>query len=142
MLTARGDLMDKVVGLELGADDYLPKPFEPRELVARIQAVLRRTRLEKMLNLDCLVMSRPKGLVFHKLPGAEAYAEKLRAQMQEPLPFFNQIHSHSDHFPFVLKGVPTGEIGGGRFHGRCDDRRCRRGGTVGGPGQRHRTRFH
>ncbi len=44
MLTAMGDLMDKVVGLELGADDYLPKPFEPRELVARIQAVLRRTR--------------------------------------------------------------------------------------------------
>ncbi len=43
MLTARGDLTDKVVGLELGADDYLPKPFEPRELVARIQSVLRRT---------------------------------------------------------------------------------------------------
>ncbi len=43
ILTARGDLTDKVVGLELGADDYLPKPFEPRELVARIQAVLRRT---------------------------------------------------------------------------------------------------
>ena len=44
MLTARGDLTDKVVGLELGADDYLPKPFEPRELVARIQSVLRRSR--------------------------------------------------------------------------------------------------
>ena len=44
MLTARGELMDKVVGLELGADDYLPKPFEPRELVARIQSVLRRTQ--------------------------------------------------------------------------------------------------
>ena len=44
MLTARGDVMDKVVGLELGADDYLPKPFEPRELVARIQAVLRRAK--------------------------------------------------------------------------------------------------
>ncbi|CAB5111366.1 hypothetical protein D3OALGA1CA_2046 [Olavius algarvensis associated proteobacterium Delta 3] len=44
MLTARGELMDKVIGLELGADDYLPKPFEPRELVARIQAVLRRTQ--------------------------------------------------------------------------------------------------
>ena len=42
MLTARGELMDRVVGLELGADDYLPKPFEPRELVARIQTVLRR----------------------------------------------------------------------------------------------------
>jgi len=42
MLTARGDTMDKIVGLELGADDYLPKPFEPRELLARIQTVLRR----------------------------------------------------------------------------------------------------
>jgi DNA-binding response OmpR family regulator len=42
MLTARGDVADRVLGLELGADDYLPKPFEPRELVARIQAVLRR----------------------------------------------------------------------------------------------------
>ena len=42
MLTARGDVADRIVGLELGADDYLPKPFEPRELVARMQAVLRR----------------------------------------------------------------------------------------------------
>jgi two-component system OmpR family response regulator len=44
MLTARGEVMDRVVGLELGADDYLPKPFEPRELVARVQTVLRRRR--------------------------------------------------------------------------------------------------
>ena len=44
MLTARGELMDKVIGLELGADDYLPKPFEPRELVARIHSVLRRAK--------------------------------------------------------------------------------------------------
>jgi two-component system, OmpR family, response regulator len=44
MLTARGDVMDRVVGLEMGADDYLPKPFEPRELLARIQTVLRRVR--------------------------------------------------------------------------------------------------
>jgi DNA-binding response OmpR family regulator len=42
MLTARGDPADRVVGLELGADDYLPKPFEPRELLARLKAVLRR----------------------------------------------------------------------------------------------------
>jgi DNA-binding response OmpR family regulator len=42
MLTARGDVMDRIIGLESGADDYLPKPFEPRELVARLQAVLRR----------------------------------------------------------------------------------------------------
>jgi DNA-binding response OmpR family regulator len=45
MLTARGDAADRVVGLELGADDYLPKPFNPRELVARLRAILRRRRL-------------------------------------------------------------------------------------------------
>src|SRR3972149_5960104 len=44
MLTARGDDVDRIVGLELGADDYLPKPFNPRELVARLRALLRRSR--------------------------------------------------------------------------------------------------
>ncbi len=44
MLTARGEAMDRVVGLEVGADDYIVKPFEPRELVARIQTIMRRTR--------------------------------------------------------------------------------------------------
>jgi DNA-binding response OmpR family regulator len=43
MLTARGEVADRIVGLELGADDYLPKPFEPRELVARLQSILRRS---------------------------------------------------------------------------------------------------
>lgn len=42
MLTARGEVTDRIVGLEMGADDYLPKPFEPRELLARIQTILRR----------------------------------------------------------------------------------------------------
>jgi len=48
MLTARGDTMDKIVGLELGADDYLPKPFEPRELLARIQSILRRSNTSQI----------------------------------------------------------------------------------------------
>jgi DNA-binding response OmpR family regulator len=47
MLTARGEVTDRIVGLEIGADDYMPKPFEPRELVARIQNVLRRSNTAK-----------------------------------------------------------------------------------------------
>jgi DNA-binding response OmpR family regulator len=47
LLTARGEDVDRIVGLEIGADDYLPKPFNPRELVARIRAVLRRTQGDK-----------------------------------------------------------------------------------------------
>jgi DNA-binding response OmpR family regulator len=49
MLTAKGDAFDRVVGLEIGADDYLPKPFEPRELLARLRAVLRRPPLAPSL---------------------------------------------------------------------------------------------
>lgn len=51
MLTAKGDPMDRIIGLELGADDYLPKPFEPRELLARLRAVLRRSRSETKDNI-------------------------------------------------------------------------------------------
>jgi two-component system response regulator CpxR len=47
LLTARGQDVDRIVGLEIGADDYLPKPFNPRELVARIRAILRRTHTER-----------------------------------------------------------------------------------------------
>ena len=50
LLTARGEDVDRIVGLELGADDYLPKPFNPRELVARIRAILRRTGAEGAAN--------------------------------------------------------------------------------------------
>lgn len=58
MLTARGEVTDRIVGLELGADDYLPKPFDPRELVARIQRILKRssshsiTKTENGLQID------------------------------------------------------------------------------------------
>ncbi len=51
MLTARGEVSDRIVGLELGADDYIPKPFEPRELVARIQTVLRRSSSQHNKNI-------------------------------------------------------------------------------------------
>lgn len=58
MLTARGDAMDRIVGLELGADDYLPKPFEPRELLARLKAILRRSRSASPAERDVLKFGR------------------------------------------------------------------------------------
>ena len=54
MLTAKGDPMDRIIGLELGADDYLPKPFEPRELLARIKAILRRRTTATGTDVDSL----------------------------------------------------------------------------------------
>ena len=64
MLTARGDVMDRVVGLELGADDYVPKPIEPRELVARLQTVLRRRVAAPAVSAE---ISAPGRLVFDGL---------------------------------------------------------------------------
>ncbi|MFA7240382.1 MAG: response regulator [Sulfuricellaceae bacterium] len=86
MLTARGDETDRIVGLEMGADDYLPKPFNPRELLARIKSVLRRARnlpdsanledaqcihfAERRLNVHGRQLLSPEGVVI-PLSGAE-----------------------------------------------------------------------
>jgi DNA-binding response OmpR family regulator len=58
MLTAKGDPLDRVIGLELGADDYIPKPFEPRELLARLRAVLRRPALAGVAGAGSLRFGR------------------------------------------------------------------------------------
>lgn len=76
MLTARGEAMDRVLGLELGADDYLPKPFETRELTARIRAVLRRslpedTVIESVIELDSRRREARMGGKLLDLTGAE-----------------------------------------------------------------------
>ncbi len=66
MLTAKGDPLDRVIGLEMGADDYLPKPFEPRELLARVRALLRRRRpgaSEQVLRFGRLEIDRGARLV-------------------------------------------------------------------------------
>jgi two-component system OmpR family response regulator len=66
MLTAKGDDVDRIIGLEMGADDYLPKPFNPRELVARIRAILRRAEVppveqRRLVDLDARSIARADG---------------------------------------------------------------------------------
>ena len=57
LLTARGDDVDRIVGLEIGADDYLPKPFNPRELLARMRAILRRASSNEVVNASAVLRS-------------------------------------------------------------------------------------
>jgi len=81
MLTARGDEIDRIIGLELGADDYLPKPFSPRELVARIKAIFRRTEKTQAVSQSSSVT---------KIEVADVVLDKnTRVVLQngEPLPF-------------------------------------------------------
>ena len=73
MLTARGEVTDRIVGLELGADDYMPKPFEPRELLARVQSILRRSQSPSSM-LDIIKF---EGLTVNKLSQEVELDEKL-----------------------------------------------------------------
>ena len=92
MLTARGEAMDRIVGLELGADDYLPKPFEPRELLARLKAILRRGPAASDAGQDVLRFGRleiDRGGREARLDGVAAYLtghqfEMLRALAEHP----------------------------------------------------------
>lgn len=79
----------------------------------RHSARLRKARF--MLNADCPSMGRPKGLVFHECPKAKAYVDTLALQMETPVAFHSRFHRHSDHYPFILKGLPTAGMSGGPF---------------------------
>lgn len=90
MLTARGDDTDRIVGLEIGADDYLPKPFNPRELLARLRAILRRNRGSVPSGADVLTFGRlqiDRGSRSVRVDGAEkpltSYQFDLLAAMAE-----------------------------------------------------------
>jgi two-component system, OmpR family, response regulator CpxR len=93
MLTARGDDMERIVGLEIGADDYLPKPFNPRELVARLRAILRRAsadeadiaRVEKLVvdDLELSASSRSVKREGQELPVTSVEFDLLSALLRE-----------------------------------------------------------
>ncbi|MFK7827403.1 MAG: response regulator transcription factor [Oligoflexales bacterium] len=105
MLSARGEVTDRIVGLEMGADDYLAKPFEPRELLARIQSILRRKQANysnSMTKIGELVLDMDKRSV--KLQGEDlelttAEFEVLALLMQNPERVFNR-----DQISDALKG--------------------------------------
>ena len=106
MLTARGDVMDRVVGLEIGADDYLPKPFEPRELVARIQSILKR-RVNpvqtSIFQFDDLLIDLDKKQVTNKTVSVDLTAQEfslLEMLVKEP----NRVFSR-DEIMQQLRGI-------------------------------------
>lgn len=76
-------------------------------------AELRKARF--MLNSDTPSLGRPRGLAFHKCPKAAPYMAMLAEQMQTPLVCQNRAHCHSDHYPFILQGLPTAGMAGGHF---------------------------
>lgn len=89
MLTARGDLTDKVLGLELGCDDYLPKPFEPRELVARCQSLTRRANNQfKSNNYPALVLN----------------AQQLKVSLEDKTVDLTAMEADALHFLMANKG--------------------------------------
>ncbi|MBN2104512.1 response regulator transcription factor [bacterium] len=105
MLTARGDVTDRVVGLEIGADDYLPKPFEPRELVARIQSVLRRlskpgVSVIRFSGLEVDIEKQSVKLSDEKIHLTTMEFELLRLFMENPGKVFSR-----DQIMDVLRGM-------------------------------------
>lgn len=109
MLTARGDVMDRVVGLELGADDYLPKPFEPRELVARIQSILKRSshqapQTHKLCFGELEIDTGMKQVV---LNNKEIHLSTMEYQLLEFLALNVGITKSRDDILNALKGIET-----------------------------------
>jgi len=109
MLTARGDVMDRVVGLELGADDYLPKPFEPRELVARIQSILKRSSQQStqdnQMHFDELVIDTD--MQHATLAGEDIHLSTMEYQLLEYLAHHMGKTQSRDDILNALKGVET-----------------------------------
>lgn len=132
MLTARGEDTDRIVGLELGADDYLPKPFNPRELSARLRAVLRRARPEQVgrlvagglmldhaarrvsLNGETVELTAAEFAVLERLmerPGKVVHKDELarHALGRELQPFERSIDTHVSRLRGKLGPLPDGE---------------------------------
>ena len=98
MLTARGDDLDRILGLELGADDYLPKPFNDRELIARIKAILRRSILVKTENIESdeneELVTYFRGIELHPIAQRAIYqGEDLNLTISEFLLFYQLTQS-------------------------------------------------
>ncbi|HJL66720.1 MAG: response regulator transcription factor [Acidimicrobiales bacterium] len=109
MLTARGEVTDRVVGLELGADDYLAKPFEPRELVARVQSILRRTQpdahLSDRFDFGDLVVDRKKRQV--SVLGTDVSLTAREYELLDLLASHPGQRLHRDEILSAIRGIES-----------------------------------
>ena len=114
MLTAKGDDVDRIIGLEMGADDYVAKPFNPRELVARIQAVMRRQPqtlpgAPAAENQIPVIMLTAKGDDVDRIVGLEMGADDYIAKPFNPRELVARIQAVMRRQPQTLPGAPTAE---------------------------------
>lgn len=116
MLTARGDDIDRVVGLELGADDYVPKPCTPRELVARVRAILRRVRAPHPEDAGGTPIEAPPLTLWPDRRSATLRGEPLRLTSAE----FNLLEVLARHAGRVVGKAELSELGLGRPLARFD----------------------
>jgi two-component system, OmpR family, response regulator len=116
MLTARGDDVDRIVGLELGADDYVPKPCTPRELAARLRAILRRVQVPATSEADDDVIDVPPLLIKPGQRSVSLHGQPLQLTSAE----FNLLEVLARHAGRVVGKAELSELGLGRPLARFD----------------------
>ena len=112
MLTAKGDDLDRIIGLEMGADDYLPKPFNPRELIARIKALLRRVQMDLADQQASEISELSVSNILLKIKSREVFVDHRKAELTSTE--FNVLRTLLTHPNEVISKSDLTELSLGR----------------------------